>query len=87
MDSFDSYVIRKLYKETAKHGDKLGKIEKHVDWNVFRPIIHDAHGRQNMKWIHYYEKRHWFLLVKTGLESILRLLRAFIIPGSRDIQD
>ena len=39
MDSFDSYVIRKLYQETAKHGDKLAQIEPLIDWNAFIPII------------------------------------------------
>jgi len=39
MDSFDSYVIRKLYKETAQVGDKLAEAEKHIDWERFRPII------------------------------------------------
>jgi hypothetical protein len=28
MDSFDSYLNRKLYKESTKHSDKLAKTEK-----------------------------------------------------------
>jgi len=55
MDSFDSYVIRKLYKETAKHGDKLAKIEPLINWKKFRPIIKAMYrnktprgGRPNM---------------------------------------
>ena len=55
MDSFDSYLLRKLYKETAQHGDKLAKIEKQIDWNAFRPIIQPIYnnktprgGRPNM---------------------------------------
>ncbi len=55
MDSFDSYLLRKLYKETAQHGDKLAKIEKQIDWNAFRPIITSIYnnktprgGRPNM---------------------------------------
>jgi transposase, IS5 family len=46
MDSFDSYVIRKLYKETAKHGDKLAKIEKLVNWNAFTPIIQPMYNNK-----------------------------------------
>ena len=46
MDSFDSYVIRKLYKETTKHGDKLAKIEKLVNWNTFTPIIQPMYTNQ-----------------------------------------
>ena len=55
MDSFDSYLLRKLYKETARHGDKLAKIEKQINWNKFRPIIQPMYrnktprgGRPNM---------------------------------------
>ena len=39
MDSFDSYLIRKLYKETARDGDKLAEAEKQINWERFRPII------------------------------------------------
>ena len=35
MDSFNSYLLRKLYKETAHKGDKLAKIEPLIDWNKF----------------------------------------------------
>jgi IS5 family transposase len=55
MDSFDSYLLRKLYKETAKHGDKLAEIEKQINWNKFHPIIQPMYrnktprgGRPNM---------------------------------------
>jgi len=55
MDSFDSYLLRKLYKETAHKGDKLAKIEPLIDWNKFRPIIQPMYsnkthrgGRPNM---------------------------------------
>jgi IS5 family transposase len=39
MDSFDSYLLRKLYQETARHDDKLAKTEKLVNWKAFTPII------------------------------------------------
>ena len=39
MDSFDSYLLKKIYQKTAKHGDKLAKIEPLINWNAFRPII------------------------------------------------
>ena len=38
MDSFDSYLLRKLYKEIQKHGDKLAETEKHVDWNAYHSL-------------------------------------------------
>ena len=47
MDSFDSYLLRKLYQETAKHGDKLAKTEKLVNWKAFTPIIHPIYNNQS----------------------------------------
>ena len=55
MDSFDTYMLRKLYKETAKPGDKLAETEKMINWNKFQPIIQPMYsnktprgGRPNM---------------------------------------
>jgi len=55
MDSFDSYLLRKLYRETARDGDKLAEAEKQIDWERFRPIIKPMYtndtprgGRPNM---------------------------------------
>jgi len=39
MDSFDSYLLRKLYAKTARNGDPLAEAEKQIDWEAFRPII------------------------------------------------
>jgi len=39
LDSFDSYLLRKLYVKTARNGDRLAEAEKQVDWEAFRPII------------------------------------------------
>ena len=38
-DSFDSYLLRKLYDKTARNGDRLAEAEKQVDWEAFRPIV------------------------------------------------
>ena len=38
-DSFDSYLLRKLYVKTSRNGDRLAEAEKQVDWEAFRPII------------------------------------------------
>lgn len=35
MESFNSYLIRNIYEKV----DRLAKIDKHVDWEKFRPII------------------------------------------------
>jgi len=55
MDSFDSYLLRKLYRETARDGDRLAEAEKQIDWERFRPIIQPMYtndtergGRPNM---------------------------------------
>ncbi|MFH2110853.1 MAG: transposase [Candidatus Bathyarchaeota archaeon] len=39
MDSFDSYLLRKLYVKTSRNGDRLASAEKQLDWERFRPII------------------------------------------------
>ncbi len=39
LDSFHSYLLRKLYNKTARNGDRLAEAEKQVDWGAFRPII------------------------------------------------
>jgi transposase, IS5 family len=55
MDSFDSYMLQKLYKETARPHDKLAETEKLIDGIAFRPIIQPTYsnktprgGRPNM---------------------------------------
>ena len=47
MDSFDSYLLRKLYKETQKLGDKLAETEPLIDWNKFTPIIQPIYNNQS----------------------------------------
>jgi len=39
MGSFNSYLLRKLYRETARDGDKHAEAEQQIDWERFRPII------------------------------------------------
>lgn len=39
LDSFHSYLLRKLYTKTARNGDRLAEAEKKLDWERFRPII------------------------------------------------
>jgi len=39
MTSFHSYLLRKIYKKVQKLGDRLAKIEPHIDWNAFTHII------------------------------------------------
>jgi len=39
MESFDTYILKKIYQKTARLGDKLAKAEKQINWEQFRPII------------------------------------------------
>jgi len=39
MDSFDSYLLRRLYRDVQKLGDRLAEVESLIDWEAFRPII------------------------------------------------
>ena len=39
LDSFESYLLRKLYHKTSRNGDRLAEAEKKLDWEAFRPII------------------------------------------------
>ena len=39
MESFDSYLLKKLYLKVKGKGDKLAKIKQAVEWERFRPII------------------------------------------------
>jgi len=47
MDSFDSYLLRKIYNKTARHHDKLAEAEKHIDWDAFTPIIQPMYSNQS----------------------------------------
>ena len=46
MDSFDSYLLRKLYMKTARHHDRLAEAEKHIDWKRFTPIIQPIYNNK-----------------------------------------
>jgi len=39
MDSFDSYLLRRLYKRFERLGDRLAKVEGLIDWEAFCPIV------------------------------------------------
>ena len=39
MDSFRSYLLRDLYRDIEKLGDRLAEVEPLIDWEKFRPII------------------------------------------------
>jgi IS5 family transposase len=39
MESFDSYLLKKLYLKVKGKGDRLAKIQSAVNWEKFRPII------------------------------------------------
>ena len=39
MDTFDSYLLRRLYRDIEKLGDRLAEVEPLIDWEAFRPIL------------------------------------------------
>ncbi|MFA5868227.1 MAG: hypothetical protein WC941_00810 [Candidatus Bathyarchaeia archaeon] len=43
MNSFDTYLLRRIYKKIAKLGDKLAEADAQIDWTTLRPIIKDLY--------------------------------------------
>jgi len=39
MDSFRSYMLRTVYKNVQKLGDRLTRVDDLIDWEAFRPIV------------------------------------------------
>jgi len=39
LDSFDSYLLRRLYGSFERLGDRLARVEKLIDWEAFRPVV------------------------------------------------
>ena len=55
MNSFDSYLLRRLYRDIQSLGDRLARVDGLIDWEAFRPIISglfindsDRGGRPNV---------------------------------------
>ena len=46
MDSFNTYLLRKRYIETARNGDRLAEVEPLINWTRFRPIIQPMYNNQ-----------------------------------------
>ena len=46
MDSFRSYLLRDLYRDIEKLGDRLAEVEPLIDWERFRPIIQCLYDNQ-----------------------------------------
>lgn len=44
MDSFNIYLLRNLYRDIEKLGDRLAEIEPHIDWTAFTPILEDLYA-------------------------------------------
>ena len=39
MSTFTNFAIKGEYERIAELGDRLGEVEKTIDWEKFRPII------------------------------------------------
>ena len=46
MDTFRSYLLRDLYKDVEKLGDRLAEVEPLIDWEAFQPIIQGLFDNQ-----------------------------------------
>ena len=44
MDSFSSFILRKLYRKVNKLGDRLAEVEPLIDWEKFRPTLQDIYN-------------------------------------------
>ena len=49
MDSFRSYLLRDLYKDVEKLGDRLAEVEPLIDWEAFTPIIQRLYDNRTPK--------------------------------------
>jgi hypothetical protein len=43
MNSFDTYLLSRIYKKIAKLGDELAEVDAKIDWTTFIPIIKDLY--------------------------------------------
>jgi IS5 family transposase len=46
MDTFRSFLLRDLYKDVEKLGDRLAEVEPLIDWEAFQPIIQGLFDNQ-----------------------------------------
>ncbi|MBL7079602.1 transposase [Candidatus Bathyarchaeota archaeon] len=46
MDSFKAYLLRDLYKDVEKLGDRFAEVEPLIDWEAFTPIIRDLYDNK-----------------------------------------
>ena len=78
MNSFDTYLLRRIYKKIAKLGDKLAEADAQIDWTTLRPIINDLYlndtekgGRPNVDevvMVKLLVLQQWLELSDEGLE-------------------
>jgi len=46
MSNFTNFAIKSEYEHIAELGDRLGEVEKMIDWEQFRPIIKELYTNQ-----------------------------------------
>jgi len=49
MSTFINFAIKSEYARIAELGNKLGEIEKLIDWELFRPILGDLYSNKTDK--------------------------------------
>jgi IS5 family transposase len=78
MDSFDSYLLRRLYSSFERLGDRLARVESLIDWEAFRPVVKglfvndtERGGRPNVDevvMVKLLVLQHWYGLSDEELE-------------------
>ena len=49
MSTFTNFAIKNEYEHIAELGDRLGEVERMIDWEQFRPIIKDLYSNNTEK--------------------------------------
>lgn len=49
MSTFTNFAIKGEYEHIAELGDRLGEVEKMIDWEKFRPILKDLYSNNTEK--------------------------------------
>lgn len=44
MSAFGNFAFKQEYEHIAEPGDRLGEVEKYIDWKIFRPILESLYS-------------------------------------------
>ena len=49
MSTFGNFAFKQEYEHIAEPGDRLGEVEKYIDWEIFRPILESLYSNNEGK--------------------------------------